>query len=263
MLELNATRLVRMQKLRDKALNITAATLRKFYSLLESSLRDHRCKTREEMLGLLKKEKVDVHDNRASHLFFHAEQAGILCNGPIVENKQTLALLAERVPVTQKIDAEEARSLLAARYFKSHGPATLADFAWWSGSTITQAGKALESVQDIPDSTSISGQMYWWYGSVTANARKTSGIFVLPACDEYIIRYKNRIASLLPSDHARAISTNGIFRPIIVVNGQIVGLWKRTVLRGKLTVETGFFRGEKGYKPSEVNRAAKKLGHFL
>ncbi len=54
-------------------------------------------------------------------------------------------------------------------------------------------------------------------------------VHLLPAFDEYIIAYRDRSASLVFEHHKKAVSDNGIFRPIIVINGRVKGIWKRTV----------------------------------
>jgi hypothetical protein len=59
----------------------------------------------------------------------------------------------------------------------------------------------------------------------------------LPAFDELLIGYSDRSATINNSNNKKAISDNGIFRPIIVVNGQVVGIWKRETKKDKVTIE--------------------------
>lgn len=51
--------------------------------------------------------------------------------------------------------------------------------------------------------------------------------FLLPAYDEYLISYADRKAMIRPDVQPRAISQNGIFRPIVVINGKVEGTWKK------------------------------------
>ena|ERR1035437_1525008 len=39
--------------------------------------------------------------------------------------------------------------------------------------------------------------------------------------DEFIISYKDRTASLPLENHIKAVSNNGIFKPIIIINGKV------------------------------------------
>jgi hypothetical protein len=52
----------------------------------------------------------------------------------------------------------------------------------------------------------------------------------------------NLLSVIQTEHHSKAISSNGLFHPVIVVNGQVVGLWKRTVKKNKVLVETDFFQ---------------------
>ena len=70
----------------------------------------------------------------------HAELEGVICSGPRRGKQFTYALLDERVPATKPKARDEALAELAKRYFASHGPATVRDFAWWSG--LTAQGRA-------------------------------------------------------------------------------------------------------------------------
>jgi hypothetical protein len=146
--------------------------------------------------------------------------------------KQTYALLDEWVPKTKSLPKEEALAKLAARYFSGHGPATLPDFIWWSGLPVNSARQALESVKRDFHSEIIDSQTYWFSGALSAANPAKEAAYLLPAFDEFIISYKDRRASLPHENHHKAVSNNGIFHPIIIVNGQVTGVWKRTIKKG-------------------------------
>jgi hypothetical protein len=78
-----------------------------------------------------------------SHLLSHAEidrSVAAACAVP-----QIYALLDERVPAQRRMARDEAVAELACRYFASHGPATLTDFAWWSALTVGDGRRGLET----------------------------------------------------------------------------------------------------------------------
>lgn len=66
-------------------------------------------------------------------------------------------------------------------------------------------------------------------------------IHFLPAFDEFLVSYCDRSASLNLEKTRQAISVNGIFKPVIVVDGQVVGVWKRAVKPKAISVELTFF----------------------
>jgi hypothetical protein len=58
--------------------------------------------------------------------------------------------------------------------------------------------------------------------------REASSAFALPGFDEYLLGYKDRSA-VLDAAHAEKIcpGDNGMFAATIVIDGRVVGTWKR------------------------------------
>ncbi|MDR3329620.1 MAG: winged helix DNA-binding domain-containing protein, partial [Prevotellaceae bacterium] len=151
------------------------------------------------------------------------------------------ALLSERAPAARPLPKEESLARLADIYFRSHSPATLQDFAWWSGLPLTEARSGLEAAKEKLVAASI-GEKTYWINPACSDAPgappKTSVLF-LPAFDEYIIAYSDRSA-IIPAGCGKAISSNGVFRPTIVVNGQVAGIWKKTASKAA-PIQADFF----------------------
>lgn len=61
---------------------------------------------------------------------------------------------------------------------------------------------------------------------------------LLPAYDQYLIGYKDRSDVLAKEHTSKAFNSHGIFQPVILCDGQIVGNWKRTAGRGNVTIQT-------------------------
>jgi hypothetical protein len=61
-----------------------------------------------------------------------------------------------------------------------------------------------------------------------ASKRKAHGVFLLPGFDEYLLGYQSRGAVLPPEFAANVVpGSNGIFLPIIISDGEVIGTWKR------------------------------------
>jgi hypothetical protein len=88
-------------------------------------------------------------------------------------------------------------------------------------------------------------------------------VSLLPAFDEFLISYKDRSASLPFQHHNRTVSNNGIFRPVIAVNGQVIGIWKRTIKKNNVMVETELFKQPEKTIMGFLEKAALQFGHFL
>ena len=263
MLELSAPQIIASLKSRHKELELSETVFTKSNLIIERALSDGKHLIRGELIAELRKAGITTDDNRAYHMIVRAELDGIVCSGARRSGVQTYALLAERVPKTKRLTKEEALASLARKYFSSHGPATLADFVWWSGLSTSDAQRALEMVQSDLVSEAIDSQTYWF--SNIASIPKTDGdrAYLLPAYDEFIISYRDRSASLISENFKKAVSSNGVFRPVIVVNGQVTGIWKRTIKKDKVIVETEFFKQPHKTRMSLIDKAVVPYGQFL
>jgi len=61
----------------------------------------------------------------------------------------------------------------------------------------------------------------------------------------------------------KAISTNGIFQPIIVVNGQVEGLWRRTTVKDLVKIELNPFHLHTPRTTLAIETEAARYGAFL
>src|SRR5690606_20321399 len=74
---------------------------------------------------------------------------GILCQGPVVardegrSREQRFVLTEEHI--SDSVAPADPQTELFIRYIAGHGPAGTADFAWWSGLTLTAARAAAEA----------------------------------------------------------------------------------------------------------------------
>lgn len=263
MLELTAPQIKTSLKSRHRELGLSEAIIKKSNTIIEKALRGGQHLTREALLAEFGKAKIALDNNRASHLLVRAELDGIVCSGAPQGAKPTYALLEERVPQAKSLAKEEALATLAQKYFTSRCPATLQDFAWWSGLSMGDARCALEMIKSDFVSENIDSQTYWFPNSFAVSKTKKESVHLLPAFDELLISYTDRRASLPFENHSRAVSDNGIFHPIIVVNGQVTGLWKRTVKKDTVIIETELFKPPAQTTRRSIEKAAEHFGQFL
>jgi hypothetical protein len=263
MLELTAPQIKAAMKSRNKQLELTDGVFQKSNRIIEKTLTGGKHLHREELMAEIIKANISVDNNRSSHLLMTAELEGIICSGKSKGNKQTYALLGERIPKTKSLNKEEALATLAERYLSSHCPATLADFTWWSGLPVVTAKQALELVKPKFLQEKIGDQAYWLSTSCNSTSQIDESVHMLPAYDEFLISYKDRTASLSVNNSHASISTNGIFRPVIVINGLVIGIWRRTTAKDKVLVETAFFKGAGKAKKRAIQEAAMAYERFL
>ena len=263
MLALQAAPIKASLRTRHTQLGLSESIVAKSNAILGNILRGGKSMPREELLPELTKAGIPVDENRASHLLVRAELDGLVCSGAIKGRKLTYALLEERVPKTNLPTREEALAKLANKYFCSHGPATIADFTWWSGLSVSDAKQALEMVKMKFNSETVEAQTYCFPNSRASHQTDNEAAYLLPAFDEFIISYKDRRAALPFDNFSKAVSDNGIFRPIVVVNGQVTGIWKRTVKKDKVLVEMEMFQPPDQATMHLIEKAARQYGQFV
>ena len=197
MLELSVKKIRALMKTNDKLLALTEKIFNKSNNIIEKCLQEGTHVTRDELSLRLNKARIHANENRLSHLLMRAELEGIARSGKSYKDKRTYALLEKRVPRPASISKEDALALLAKKYFISRGPATLPDFAWWSGLTLTDARLGLELAKPVLQQERIAGNEYWFDRKMKGHSSKPGLIYFLPAYDEFIISYKDRSASLI------------------------------------------------------------------
>jgi hypothetical protein len=263
MLQLSAPKIKSSLKSRHKELGLTESIITKTQDIIEKTLSKNLNLTREELANEFCKAKIKTDGNRLSHILLLAEMDGIVCSGPLKNNKQTYSLLYERVHHKNELSREESLAALAKRYFISRCPATLQDFIWWSNLSVTDAQKAISSVKSDFFIETIGPGKYWIPNSFYGADTGITSVHLLPAYDEFLISYRDRSSSLSLINNKKTVSDNGIFRPLIVVNGQVAGLWKRTIQKNKVIVEFDFLRSPDKSIRDLTDKKAAMFGQFL
>jgi hypothetical protein len=234
MLRLSAPKIKALSKGLHRKLGIEAVHLKRSKTVFQKVLAGGRPLTRTELAIQLRKARINTDDIRVAFHLMDAELEGIICSGGREGKQFTYALLEERVPPVPTLDKEEAVGELASRYFLTRAPATVYDFARWSGLSISQAQRGLEINKRRLDHVIVRGLAYWFPAGRTAGKTRPS-VRLLPAYDEYTVAYRDR-ADVLPAE-AAGPTGHGIFRPVLVVNGQVAGTWKRTETKGQIGLQ--------------------------
>ena len=214
MLALLAPRMIARAAGRHAQLNLTKEDFARARDIFENALSGGRSFTRAEMIAALESGGVSTAGQRGYHTLGVLAQQAVLCLGPMAGKQQTFVLLEEWVPPVHEpaLDRETALARLANRYFEAHGPATLADFAWWSGLTKTDARTGINGAADDLECFAADETTYWLPAGVLRTSarpptRRGAGktavpsVHLLPAFDEYMLGYTDRTPQL--GQHAR------------------------------------------------------------
>ena len=261
MLALTAPRLLRTTALYNKRNGLEERVLTRMLSFLERTLADGQHLTRAELRPALVRAGIPAATMQLWLLTLHAELHGVVCSGPRRGRHATYALLSERAKKPRRLAGDEAVAELTRRYFRSHGPATVRDFVWWSGLATSTARRGLDIIK--AKSQVVDGLTYWTVG---ADRASTAGpaVHLLPIYDEYVVSYRDRVA--VPHGPAR-IDSAGMgsvtFQHALVCGGAIAGTWRAVKRRDHLEVQVTPLRPLRGPDRLGLASAAERYATFL
>lgn len=264
MLDLSAPQVKRFTASAAKKFGYDEKKLNQTNAAIEKLLARNNHLTRDEIMQELGIKKTSSEDFLSAAIMMNAELDGLVCNGKMKGKQITYALLEERVlkPKT-KLTKEEALAKLARRYFESHGPATVLDFSWWSGFAPTICQKAINATELQLNTITIDNQIYWFGKDCSSENKFRESVHFLPAFDEILISYKTREASFTGDHQSKTFTNNGIFKPIILENGKVIGIWKRTIKKDHAKIETEFFNETENSKKEILFQAIKSFETYL
>jgi len=257
-------RIVTRAARRHKQLELDAATFARSEALFSKALRDGQQLTRKEMMAVLEQAGMSTKGQRGYHRLWRAAQRGLICFGPRQGKQETFVWLDDWLPEGRTLNRDEALAELAQRYFTGHGPATIYDFRWWSGLPAAEARVGLEMVKATLVHEKLDGQTYWFSPSLSTQNATSPTAYLLPSFDEYLLGYKDRSA-VLNLDHALKVvpGANGMFKPIIVIDGRVVGTWQRTLRKTKVLMKLDPFEPLNPAQMEAVAVAAEYYGVFV
>lgn len=230
--------------------------------LLEKVLVGGKHLTKQEIGDALSEQDIKLDEGHLQLTISYAEMEGIIVNGRQKGNKQTFTLFEEWVPRKKTICKEEALECLVRRFFTSHGPATIHDFIWWSGLTATECRQAIEMIRADFICETINGRDFWMRNDTKSPSVDKDFALLLPPFDEFVVSYKNRSEIIEEAHYAKVMTKNGLFSPTIMLNGEIIGSWKKVSQKGSSRIELSFFEKTPKKKQDLFKSEIKRLEYF-
>ncbi len=263
MLKYLAQRTVQRASGRYRQLHLDPATFARSAGILEKRLAGGKYISRQAAYEILERNGISCKGQRGIHILGRLSQDSFLCLGPREGTSTTFVLLEEWIPPARMPERDEAIAGLALKYFTSHGPATIADFAWWSGLTLTEARQALEHIERKLVGENIHGTRYWLSDEYDHRQQSDRQAHLLPAFDEFLVAYKDRSAAIKTERVKRMHPGGGIIHSTVVIGNQILGTWGRTVKGEQCVLHVSPFRNLSNGDKRLVRIAAASYGSFL
>ncbi len=261
---------------RNRRLEIDDKVAARAEAVFTAALAGGRHLTRPELGVVLSAHRISPEGQRLPHLLMRAELDALIASGRRRGKQFTYALLEERVPTGRALDRPEAVAELTLRYFRSHGPAQIQDFVWWSGLRMADARAGIAIAGEALEHRFLEGKDYWSDSEAPSPKRATTVAHLLPNYDEYTVAFRDRADILhadLPFDPAvfaragiagaTSISFGSILSNVVTVGGKVRGSWRRKPARDGARVEVRMLDRLKPAESRAVKAAGRRLSEFL
>jgi len=250
---------------RYRQLGIDGGLVARASAAFRAALSGGRNLTRPQLGAVLQAAGILPEGQRLPHLLMRAELDGLITSGPRHGKHHTYALLEERAPNVRSLNREQALAELARRYFRSHGPAQLQDFVWWSGLTATDGRTGIALAGAALAHEMVDGRNYWFDAGADPASDVSPLAHLLPNFDEYTVGYRDRTAAVDPDrpfDPA-LFSFGSILSNIVTVGGRVRGAWRRTAVGSGVRIELRLLDRLGPDEAIAVARAGDRMGRFL
>ncbi len=193
--------------------------------VIERSLADGPL-TRAELRERVAAAGVRTQGQAMVHILALATLRGLTVRGPMRGPEQAFVLVRDWLGAPPPpVARERALGLLARRYLAGHGPATDRDLGKWAGLPLGDARQGLAAIAPVLADRDD--------GLASLRVRKAEeeecpvpALRLLGAFDPLLLGWASRELFLAPG--GPVITTNGLFRPFVLVQGRGAGLWRIT-----------------------------------
>ncbi len=257
-------------------LGIDQAFVDTVHEVTRTVLSGGRAASRDELVAAYVAAGLDFTEGqRRYHAIWYACQVGTALLGPTRDGENLLVLADEHVPGAVRHEPAEAISRLGRRYLTARGPASVEDLMHWTKLTKTQCRQAFSAIEDLVE-VMVTGHERAGSAALHAPAADLAHVeelqfgetvprvVVLAAFDEHLLGYRDRSLVLDPAKaHHLAPGGNGVFRPTVVLDGRVVGTWRRRLLTSTAPVEVTLFEPVRAADRKLIAAAFGPWGEFV
>lgn len=236
--ELTAPRVHGYNKYYNKKLGVDEPLIKKAIKVLTAALKGNNHLTKAEIAKHFTAAGLeDVGGLRFTYILAYAELEALICSGAMQGKQQTYALVEDRAPHAKSMPREKALAELTRRFFASHGPAQIADFAWWSSLSTADIKQGIELAK--LKNVEIEGKTYYFAKPASSDIPSPIA-HLLPNYDEYFIAYKDRSAF---SNFKMVYKTSfdDLSYHLLALDGQLAGGWKRKITPKQFEISLKLF----------------------
>jgi hypothetical protein len=206
------------RRLRQEGVSVAQAE--RGVALVAAAVTSEGPQTREQLRRRLDAAGVPTARQALVHLLLAASLRGHVVRGPMIGNEHAYVSVPVWLGAAPAVlDRHEALVRLARRYLAGYGPASAQDLAKWAGVTVRDARLGFDAIAD--EVAPFGNELV-----VLADSHQVASLpppRLLGPFDPLLHGWRSREPFV--GEHAGVVTTNGIFRPVALVDGRVVATW--------------------------------------
>ena len=193
---------------------------------------------------------------------------GLLCFGPSRGQEITFVRRDQWLPDLASLPVHEAETALLRRYLQSYGPATLPDFAAWTGMLVSDVLPVRQRLGDeVTEEVDVEGRrsllLRQDLAAIQAMEGSDQSVRLLPSFDAYLLGHRDK-GHLVDEAHYKLVYRKaGWLSPVVLVGGRVAGVWSHVRRGRRLCVTVQSFAELPGAVREQIAVEAADLGRFL
>jgi len=192
---------------------------------------------------------------------------GLVCYGPDCGKEVAMIRVDQWLPKLKKLSEAEAQRTMLRRYLGTYGPATVRDFAKWSGMAMPEAKAVVELLKDEWLEVDVEGKSAMILRKDLEQLNHSSMarpvVRLLPNFDPYLLAHAEKDHLVEPAHYKRVYRNQGWISPVVLLDGRVAGTWS-SIRRGKRSVlEIKPFETFSKIVRTRIEDEAESLGRFL
>jgi hypothetical protein len=197
--------------------------------VIVSAVESEGPQTRTELRARLDAAGVPTRGQAFVHILLAASIRGDVVRGPVSNGEHAFVAVRDWLGAPpQPLERDEALARLAHRYLTGHGPADARDLAKWAGVPLGDARRGLDV---IGAEVTRRGD-----GLVDLASRPAAPDLPPPRLlgpfDPLLLGWASR--EPIVGKHHHVVTTNGLFRPVALVDGRVTATW--SLAEGRVSI---------------------------
>jgi hypothetical protein len=196
-----------------------------------------------------------------------AAYQGELCFAPSVGQRVCFTRPDEWLPQWHDVDPDVGLGEVTKRFLSSYGPATRDELRLWWGASMGEANTMLASLDGEVSTVEVEGSPAFALTKDLPDIKNSElgkTVNLLPAFDHYVVAAPRTEGRVLVRGTKKLIYRNqGWLSPVLLINGQMAGVWKYERKGGKLLVQITPFVKVPVWAKKGAEKEAARLATFL